>query len=298
MGRPKKIKKLKDLDLHSLTEKDETNSELSEEQREIIKEKVTRNETQRDDTTRLLEGKNSSWRNLNVVQKEEIITEWYINGGVVYGRRYKRTELAELLGVDSLKLTKILERIEEGFTNVCRTKEAVREHISATVGKFSQQLLYDRSLAVRLVESFERQTEKVMTEIDELEDSLNTSDLKLLDVKIISNKLNNRTSFLRSLNIQRVESLRVLIESSESMNRFLGLFAGKGQRLEPLEGGNQDSANSVPSNELVNRLEAVRIISENSAPILPSQNSTDFAPRNPDNGFEELENGRPENQES
>lgn len=299
MAKKKRNKTLADISLSEPTKRRvASNPELSDEQRQVLKEKARRALTRREDTVRTLEGQSSSWKHLTTVQKEEIVAEWFINGGVVYGKRYTKTEIADTLGYDYAKLNKSISKLEDGFTNLCRTKEAVRNYLSSAIGKFSQQILFDRGLALRLVASFETQTEKVLKEIEDLEASLKTRpDISPAEIKIIHYKIQDRTSMLRSLNIQRVESVRVLIESSESMNRFLSLFAGGKNNGVPLHDEPKDP-NTPAEREGLSRLDAIKLISENSSPILPEQRATDFAPRNPDSGFEELENGSTENQES
>lgn len=230
-----------------------------------------------------------AWKKLTLKYKEEMILDWSISGGVVLGRRLNRSQLASALGVRTEQIDSWVGKAERIQSEAFENKESVRKVFYKMVGRLMHHITTDRARALQYADILDQELELILRKREEVElmpeDSAAERNLKSLE-------FSRWTNHFKSLSYQKIESLRVLFESTEAYNRFLALFSGQKAGSSPGAGirgildmdkapsENEDSPNFVDKNK------AIELIAENQGPVLPVQAARPGGNRNPNEGFE------------
>lgn len=220
-------------------------------------------------------------QSLSIKYKEEAVLAWICNGEVLDGKKISRKELAKELGLTEYKITVLIDRVKDGFSKMFESKAMVKKQVFTIAGTLLQQLSENRARAVM----HDDQLRKQIHQINEyLEKASELSEGEPIERNQKRQKVSTLMGHLRFLNSQRTESIRLLCQTSQALNNFLGLFSDNGKSQVPL-----DPTPDEDQPKFLDFKDAITIIEDTAGTILPKQNSqAQFSRTNPNAGFEEL----------
>jgi hypothetical protein len=231
-----------------------------------------------------------AWKKLTLKYKEEMILDWSISGGVVLGRRLSRSQLASALGLRTDQIDSWVAKAERAQAEAFEDKESVRKVFYKMVGRLMHHITTDRARAIQYADILDQELELILRkrEAVELMPESNAAERNLKSLEF-----SRWTNHFKSISYHKIESLRVLFESTEAYNRFLTLFSGQKVGGGPsngikgiLDGLDKDAEAEKNPSSFVDKDKAIELIAENQGPVLPVQTVHTGANRNPSEGFE------------
>lgn len=219
---------------------------------------------------------------LSLKYKQEMILAWHCNGEVLDGQRISRKQLAQKLQVTEHRLLKLIESVKNLFSKMFGSHQKIQQQFYSIVGTLLYQIKEDRARAVMHIDHLDKHIDMVSKKIEDIwEDSEGSVQEHHLKMK----NLRSYMKHLRQLNSQRTEGIKALSQTTQATNHFLNLFSNKGESKFPL-GKNDESEGQT---KFLSYQGAIRIIQENTPPVLPTQKNYQNINNNPNEGFEELE---------
>lgn len=219
-------------------------------------------------------------QSLSMKHKEEVVLSWHCSGGVVCGERLALKDLAIKLELTEHLILKLIDVIKSSFIKQFESQKIIREQVFIMAGTLMHQMREDRARATLHNDQLDRQIEKTNKMIDAAEELSEGTWTEYSRKQKLLASLNHH---MRALNAFKAESMRVLIQTTNAVSGFLGLFADKG-RL-PIE--------NIPDTDgpvqYLDYVGAIRVIETQAVAILPRQALTPGGNRNPNTGFEELD---------
>lgn len=258
----------------------------------IEKERLSRKKRARQNTAKEATGSNALEK-LSLKHKYEAVLSWQCSGYVFDGKRMSGLQLAGSLGLTPLQLDRLIEQVKRGFVKQYGESESVRRHVFCVIGTLLYQIREDRARAEIYADQLERQIARVSEELDKAyllpEGEPNEYAKK-------RQKISNFMYYLKNLNSQKAESLRILTQTSESLKNFLGLFSDGNDKRLPIPNIYVEVHPGSGNNQPIYFTDAIRLIESKIAPNLPRQdpNAYEHEARNPNQGFEEFEANRDE----
>lgn len=222
-------------------------------------------------------------QSLSMKHKEEVVLSWHCSGGVVCGERLALKDLATKLELTEHLILKLIDVIKSSFIKQFESQKIIREQVFILAGTLMHQLREDRARATLHNDQLDQQIAKTGKMIDAAEELSEGTWTEYSRKQKLLASLNHH---MRALNTFKAESMRVLLQTSDALAGFLGLFAGKG-RL-PIE----DIPDTDGPVQYLDYVGAIRVIETQASAILPRQGLIPGGNRNPSTGFEELETQR------
>ena len=228
---------------------------------------------------------------LPLAYKSEAILEWTINCGIIKGKRISKKELGETLGMDLKEVNEELEKMQALSAKSFEKRDIARQQIMSVVERLMNQLQSDRSRAVLHADILEAELEKTQKLLEDLGKLPETSATQRNAKR---QEIGRYLNHFRELSRDKIESIRTLFESTESITRFLGLFTGgrpngKGEMGGGLRSVLDGGSEAPEGQDWVDHKKAIKILEDNQAGILPTQSvDLNSGPRNPSAGFEEF----------
>ena len=227
-------------------------------------------------------------QNLSIKHKEEAITVWYCTNGFLDGQKVSRDELCKKLGLSEYRVFQILENVKNKFSKMFQTRENIRDTVFSIVNKLVRQLHEDRERITGSADDINKR----LIEVDDKEaDAMLLGRGSHIEASHKDRTLSRLSRDRKWLIEERQNCLKLLLQSTDSLTKVVGLFSGK----------NQNNANGIAINfgfigtdesqgNFVNYKEAIEIIETNIGNVLPSQSHKGLhsGPKNPNAAFEEL----------
>lgn len=215
-----------------------------------------------------------------------MILEWSINSGVISGKRYTKTDLSEVLQLSKERIETILEDQEAQVIKSFSTTPGAASRVFKMVNSLAHQLEFNRS--------------QILQHLEYLNNELMIHDQLRSDMEpgsVVSRELGINQ---RSISYQKIETIRLLLDSNDKFVNFLNLFNKSGQGGDAKKPGfgivlpeDQDTTNL---NATLTRDEAIKLLENKDQSVLATQGSSDQGnqPKNPNSGFEDLEKLKPD----
>ena len=265
----------------------------------IKKRKINKNNKRPEHVARLRKIRNATpkdtkvLRELPLLQKSEMILQWHIDGGIVDNKRMSRMDLAKLFDMNNTEIDAIIEKTQRSLIKVLDTKESMRENVMLVASTLLQQMRVDRGRSVIYANSVDRIVGKIEKD---LEKAYSLPETTQQEINVKKLEIGSQLTRFRQFCYHRTECSRLLNETTQSMQRFLELFSGGKDRdlsklTEPLQPENPENPTEAP----VTYTDAIKLLEQHTAPIIPSQEFELGVQRNPSSGFEELEQTSKEN---
>lgn len=214
-----------------------------------------------------------------------MILEWSINSGVISGKRYTKTDLSEVLQLSKERIETILEDQEAQVIKSFSTTPGAASRVFKMVNSLAHQLEFNRS--------------QILQHLEYLNNELMIHDQLRSDMEpgsVVSRELGINQ---RSISYQKIETIRLLLDSNDKFVNFLNLFNKSGGTNDPKKPGFglviPEDDGSDP-NKTLTRDEAIKLLENKDQSVLATQGSSDQGnqPKNPNSGFEDLEKLKPD----
>lgn len=231
---------------------------------------------------------NDELKDLSLKHKFEAVLSWQCSGYVFDGERLSSMQLAGKLGLTQSQLDKLIEQVQRGFVKQYEESESVRRHVFCVTGTLLHQIREDRARAEIYSAQLEEQIAKIR---DELSKALLLPEGEPNEYIKKRQKVASFMFYLKCLNSQKAESLRILYQTSQALNNFLGLFSRGSDKRLPIPNIYVEVHPGSNESQPIYFTDAIRLIESRIAPNLPKQDPNAYSQgaRNPNEGFEEFE---------
>lgn len=227
---------------------------------------------------------------LSMKHKAEAVLSWHCNGYVLDGERLGRETFAKKIGITLGQLDKLIDEVHRNFVKQFEDSEQVKQQVFSMAATLYHQLREDRARAVIHCDHLNRLSRRF---VEELNNVMLMSDAQFTETNTRKSKIDTCMRHIRSLGALQSESVRIMCQTSSSLKEYLKMFTNDKSGSLPMpnifvevhqNGGQQP----------VQYVDAIRIIESKCVSNLPSQDNQliNQGPRNPNHGFEELEEHR------
>lgn len=231
------------------------------------------------------------WSSLSLKDKESMILNWSVNGGVIAGRRYNRAELAKKLGLKDSEFSRMMDGCQRGFEEMFSKSAQMKTTVFAVAAKAIHQLQDNRARAVMHNDILDEEMTIIRNELEKVRKKV-PKDARGQNVKDL--EIGRLMNYFRSISYQKLESMRILLEATEGHNKFLELFASqKTGRIPGLQDLEEDA--SAERKEYVDQKSVIALLEDHARNPLPSHKDLtfDMGTKNPNAGFEALAANEP-----
>lgn len=229
----------------------------------------------------------TEWATYSEKLQSDIVTEWLVNGGAIGKWRFTPNELAFELGLTRDELQERIKECEKTCFLALKNRNDVQQNILKHVSLLSQQIQYNRAIAVQSHGLLDEELNLIMTTREEIESMPEHTVADRNRKEVQRSKLLGK---IKSLTLHKIRALEVLMQTTDQLNEFVSLFSGKRMKDEPnpLVPTNEEPGDKA-GNTFVTHTDAIRLLEEKQGVILPSQGTVyDSGTRNPNAGFEEF----------
>lgn len=234
-----------------------------------------------DEKVDLRPGANPDWAKLTIAHKLELVMSWSINGGCLFGQRYSRYKLGVELGLSDSEVEDLIEKCEKDFLKVYEENGALPKVLAKTITRLSYQLTEDRGRMVTQCDIIERERLACLKEIEEAKGMPVAKPAQRRERYL---KISRFYQLYVDLTNQQYLASSTLNEHTKSSIKFIEIF---NKKHGPGEGGGEEPKEK---DKILTSDAAYRIVEENSAQILPSQDAIEVrkGSRDPDEAFKGL----------
>lgn len=231
-------------------------------------------------------GEKEIWKALSVKDKESMILNWSVNGGVIAGKRYTHSELSKAMGLNPAQLSKILAVCQNSFEKMFETTQQMKQTVFAVAAKAIHQLQDNRARAVMHNDILDEELTIIRKQ---LKDARKKVAKNPTEQNRVDNEVNRLMTYFRSVSYQKLESIRLLLDATEGSNSFLAMFTsqktGKMPGFQP-----EEAPDPAGSAEYVDVRSAIQLLEDHGGSPLPSHRDLVFdqGSKNPNAGFEIL----------
>lgn len=234
----------------------------------------------------------SRWSDLSIKDKEELILNWSVNGGIIAGKRFARKDLCHHLGMSATQLEELIEVSQRSFEKLFEAKERMKSTVYSVAGKVVHQLQDNRARAVQHSDILEEELSIVRAELAEARKKKPKNPTEKLRQE---QEISRLMGYFRSISYQKLESMRILLECTEGHNKFLAMFTSQRTGKMPGLGDGEDPV-AQPGDDYVNQKNLVALLEDHVKSPLPSHRDLvfDAGPKNPNAGFESFNGKEPD----
>lgn len=221
---------------------------------------------------------------LGTVEKGEIILEWYVNGGVVLGERYRKLELAQQLELSLKEFDELMDGVQKSLASSFDTSASVRRHVFSTASKLSHQIQEDRARAIENDEAISKTLGWLYRELENMYSRVPKND----DEKIVRDQaIQGLLKHIKSFHYHRTEALKVVALLDDGCQKYLSIYVKDKENMSnPLTMGDETMG---PGNRAPLTYEgAIALIEDSGAAQLPRQQLHGNQTKNPVAEFSKL----------